>query len=271
MSLGHVQVHPTAVISPGARIGANVKIGPYSVVGENVVLGDNVELISHVVVEGRTEVGAGTRIFPFSSIGHQPQDLKYNGEPSTLTIGKNCTIRENVTINPGTATGIMATRIGDNCLLMASVHVAHDCIVGNNVVLANYVGVAGHAVIGDFVSFGGMCAVHQFVRIGSHAFIGAQSMVDGDVIPYGMAVGNRARLAGLNLVGLKRRGFDRESIHTLRAAYRMVFSSEGTLRERVDDAAELFKEEPLVQDVVSFISSASDRPLCLPRNGQAEE
>lgn len=271
MSVGHVQVHPTAVISPGARIGADVKIGPYSVVGENVVLGDKVELISHVVVEGRTEIGAGTRIFPFSSIGHQPQDLKYQGEPSTLTIGKNCTIRENVTINPGTATGIMATRIGDNCLLMASVHVAHDCIVGNNVVLANYVGVAGHAVIGDFVSFGGMCAVHQFVRIGSHAFIGAQSMVDGDVIPYGMAVGNRARLAGLNLVGLKRRGFDRESIHTLRAAYRMVFSSEGTLRERVDDAAELFKEEPLVQDVVSFISSASDRPLCLPRNGQAEE
>ena len=271
MSVGHMEVHPTAVISAGARLGQNVKIGPYSVVGENVVLGDNVELVSNVVVAGRTEIGAGTRIFPFSSIGHQPQDLKYKGEPSTLTIGQNCVIRENVTINPGTAGGNMTTRVGDNCLIMASAHVAHDCVVGNNVVLANYVGLAGHSVIGDFVRFGGMCAVHQFVRIGAHAFIGAQSMIDADVIPYGMAVGNRARLAGLNLVGLKRSGFERESIHTLRAAYRMVFSNEGTLRERVDDAAQLFKDEPLVQDVVSFISSASDRPLCLPRNGQAEE
>jgi UDP-N-acetylglucosamine acyltransferase len=271
MNMGHVQVHPTAVIGAGARIGNNVKIGPYSVIGEDVVLHDNVELVSHVAVAGRTEIGAGTRIFPFASIGHQPQDLKYNGEPSTLTIGENCVIRENVTVNPGTAGGSMETRIGNNCLLMASSHVAHDCRVGNNVVLANYVGLAGHSVIGDFVAFGGMCAVHQFVRIGSHAFIGAQSMIDADVIPYGMAVGNRARLAGLNLVGLKRRGFDRESIHTLRAAYRMVFSSEGTLRERVDDAAQLFHDEPLVQDVVSFIAAASERPLCLPRNGQSEE
>lgn len=269
--MGHMQVHPTAVISPGARIGANVKIGPYSVIGEHVVLHDDVELVSHVAVDGRTEVGARTRIFPFSSIGHQPQDLKYKGEPSTLIIGQDCVIRENVTINPGTAGGNMTTTIGNNCLIMASAHVAHDCIVGNNVVLANYVGLAGHSMIGDYVRFGGMCAVHQFVRIGAHAFIGAQSMIDGDVIPYGMAVGNRARLAGLNLVGLKRRGFDRESIHTLRAAYRMIFSSEGTLRERVDDAAQLFKDEPLVQDVVGFISSASDRPLCLPRNGQTEE
>lgn len=266
-----MEVHPTAVISSSALLGQNVKIGPYSVVGDDVVLGDNVELVSHVSVVGRTEIGAGTHIYPFASIGHQPQDLKYKGEPSTLTIGQNCVIRENVTINPGTAGGNMTTRVGNNCLIMASAHVAHDCIVGDNVVLANYVGLAGHSVIGDFVRFGGMCAVHQFVRIGAHAFIGAQSMIDGDVIPYGMAVGNRARLAGLNLVGLKRRGFDRESIHTLRAAYRMVFSNEGTLRERVDDAAQLFKDEPLVQDVVSFIASASDRPLCLPRNGQVED
>lgn len=271
MIVGHMEIHPTAVIGAGARVGTNVKIGPYSVVGENVVLGDNIELVSHVVVAGRTTIGAGTRIFPFSSIGHQPQDLKYKGEPSTLTIGTNCVIRENVTINPGTAAGNMTTKVGDNVLIMASAHVAHDCVVGNDVVLANYVGLAGHSIIGDYVRFGGMCAVHQFVRIGAHAFIGAQSMIDGDVIPYGMAVGNRARLAGLNLVGLKRRGFDRESIHTLRAAYRMIFSSEGTLRERVDDAAELFKDEALVQDVVSFISTASDRPLCLPRDGQAEE
>lgn len=269
--MGHVEVHPTAVVAPGARIGTNVKIGPYSVVGEDVVLHDGVELVSHVVVAGRTEIGAGTRIFPFASIGHQPQDLKYSGEPSRLVIGERCVIRENVTVNPGTRGGTMETRVGDDCLLMASSHVAHDCQVGNHVVLANYVGLAGHSVIGDYVAFGGTCVVHQFVRIGAHAFIGAQSMVDADVIPYGMAVGNRAKLAGLNLVGLKRRKFDREAIHTLRAAYRMIFSTEGALRERVDDAATMFRSEPLVQDIVSFISASNDRPLCLPRNGAGEE
>ncbi|HHY49611.1 MAG TPA: acyl-ACP--UDP-N-acetylglucosamine O-acyltransferase, partial [Alphaproteobacteria bacterium] len=234
-------------------------------------LHDNVELISHVVVAGRTEIGAGTRIFPFASIGHQPQDLKYQGEPSRLYVGERCIIRENVTINPGTLGGSMETRVGDDCLLMASSHVAHDCRVGNHVVLANYVGLAGHSVIGDYVAFGGTCVVHQFVRIGAHAFIGAQSMVDADVIPYGMAVGNRAKLAGLNLIGLKRRKFDREAIHTLRAAYRMIFSSEGALRERVEDAATMFKDEPLVQDIVNFITASTDRPLCLPRNGAGED
>lgn len=269
--MGHVQVHPSAVIAPGARIGANVKIGPYSVVGEDVILHDDVELISHVVLAGRTEIGAATMIYPFASIGHPPQDLKYGGEPSQLTVGERCVIRENVTINPGTLGGTMHTRVGHDCLLMASSHVAHDCQVGNHVVLANYVGLAGHSIIGDYVAFGGTCVVHQYVRIGAHAFIGAQSMVDADVIPYGMAVGNRAKLAGLNLVGLKRRKFDRDAIHSLRAAYRMIFSSEGALRERVEDAATMFKSEPLVQDVVSFISASTDRPLCLPRNGAGEE
>jgi UDP-N-acetylglucosamine acyltransferase len=269
--VGRVEAHPTAIVSPHAGIGADVRIGPYSVIGDDVVLHDGVELISHVVVAGRTEIGARTRIFPFASIGHQPQDLKYSGEPSRLYIGERCVIRENVTINPGTEGGGMETRVGDDCLLMASSHVAHDCRIGNHVVLANYVGVAGHASIGDYVAFGGTCVVHQFVRIGAHAFIGAQSMVDADVIPYGMAIGNRARLAGLNLVGLRRRKFDREVIHSLRAAYRMIFSSEGTLRERVDDAANMFKAEPLVQEVVNFITVASDRPLCMPRNGAGEE
>lgn len=259
-------VHPTAIVSPGAKIGADVSIGPYCVVGDDVVLHEGVELVSHVVVAGRTEIGAQTRIFPFASIGHQPQDLKYGGEPSRLLIGARCVIRENVTINPGTAGGGMETVVGDDCLLMASSHIAHDCRLGNHVILANYVGIAGHAIIGDHVTFGGTCVVHQFVRVGAHAFIGAQSMVDADVIPYGMAVGNRARLAGLNLVGLKRRGFEREAIQTLRAAYRMIFSSEGTLRERVDDAALMFRDQPLVQDVVGFISSSADRPLCLPRS-----
>lgn len=264
-------IHPSAIVDPAAKLGANVRVGPYCIVGANVTLADDVELISHVVIEGRTSIGAGTRVFPFASIGHQPQDLKYHGEDSRVEIGARCTIRESVTVNPGTEGGGMLTKIGDDCLLMACSHVAHDCQVGNNVVLANYVGLAGHSVVGDFVRFGGICAVHQFVRIGSHAFIGAQSMVDADVIPYGLAVGNRARLGGLNLVGLKRSGFDRESIHKLRAAYRMIFSSEGTLRERVDDAAELFKGEKLVQDVVQFIAAANDRPITLPRSTLEDE
>ena len=264
-------IHPTALVSPDARIGEGAVVGPYCIVGEHVELDAGVKLISHVVVEGRTRIGENTEIFPFASIGHQPQDLKYAGEASTLTIGKNCKIRENVTINPGTSGGGMQTVIGDNCLLMASSHVAHDCLLGNNVIVANYGGIAGHCRLGNFVTIGGMVALHQFVRIGDHAFVGAQSMVDADVIPYGMAIGNRAKLAGLNLVGLKRRKFDREAIHRLRAAYRMIFSSEGTLRERVDDAAELFSGDALVQDVVSFIGAGSDRPICLPRNGEHTE
>ncbi|MEQ9636336.1 MAG: acyl-ACP--UDP-N-acetylglucosamine O-acyltransferase [Devosia marina] len=264
-------IHPTAIVADGARLGADVRIGPYSIVGSNVTLGDKVELVSHAVVEGNTTIGPGTRIFPFASVGHEPQDLKFHGETSRLEIGANCTIRESVTINPGTEGGGMVTRIGDNCLIMANAHVAHDAILGNNVIMANYVGVAGHVQVGDNVIFGGTCVIHQFTRIGAHAFIGAQSMVDGDVIPYGMAVGNRATLTGLNLIGLKRRGFEREAIHRLRAAYRQIFASEGTLRERVEDAAEIFSQDALVQDVVRFIADAQDRPILLPRNGHETE
>ncbi|ODT80367.1 MAG: acyl-[acyl-carrier-protein]--UDP-N-acetylglucosamine O-acyltransferase [Pelagibacterium sp. SCN 64-44] len=263
-------IHPTAIIADGAVLGEGVRVGPYSMVGPRVVLGDNVELVSHAVVEGNTTIGAGTRIFPFASIGHQPQDLKFHGEDSRVEIGERCTIRESVTINPGTEGGGMVTRVGNDCLIMACAHVAHDAVLGNNVIMANYVGIAGHVRVGDNVIFGGTCVIHQFTRIGAHAFVGAQSMVDGDVIPYGMAVGNRAALTGLNLVGLKRRGFDREAIHRLRAAYRQIFASEGTLRERVEDAAELFKDDPLVQDVVTFITQA-DRPILLPRNGHESE
>lgn len=264
-------IHPTAIVADGARLCADVRIGPYSIVGSNVTLGDKVELVSHAVVEGNTTIGPGTRIFPFASIGHEPQDLKFHGENSRLEIGANCTIRESVTINPGTENGGMVTRIGDNCLIMANAHVAHDAILGNNVIMANYVGVAGHVQVGDNVIFGGTCVIHQFTRIGAHAFVGAQSMVDGDVIPYGMAVGNRATLTGLNLIGLKRRGFEREAIHRLRAAYRQIFASEGTLRERVEDAAEIFSQDALVQDVVRFIADAQDRPILLPRNGHETE
>jgi UDP-N-acetylglucosamine acyltransferase len=269
-------VHPTAIVASGAKLGDGVKIGPFCIVTENVVLHDNVELISHVSIDGRTEIGADSRVFPFASIGHEPQDRKYAGEASRLEIGERCVIRESVTINPGTAAGGgMLTKIGNDCLLMASAHVAHDCLIGNNVIMANYVGLAGHVVVGDNVTLGGMAVVHQFTRVGPYAFIGAQSMIGADVIPYGMAVGNRAVLAGLNLVGLKRHKFDREAIHRLRAAYRMIFASEGafegTLRERVDDAAELFKGDALVQDVVAFINGASDRSILMPRQGQTEE
>lgn len=265
--MSNAVIHPTAIVGSLARLGKGVRIGPYCIVGDNVVLGDNVELISHVSIDGHTEIGADSQIYPFASVGHRPQDLKYHGEASRLVIGERCVIRESVTINPGTEGGGMLTRIGNDCLIMAGAHVAHDAIIGNNVVMANYVGIAGHCHVGDNVIFGGMCVVHQFTRVGAHAFIGAASMVDGDVIPYGMAVGNRASLTGLNLVGLKRRKFDREAIHRLRAAYRLIFASEGTLRERVEDATELFKNDHLVQDVVSFIAAASDRPILMPRNG----
>ena len=265
--MSKTNIHPTAIVASSAKLDDGVIIGPYSIVGKNVELGANVELVSHVCVEGNTKIGPRTRIFPFASIGHQPQDLKFHGEDSWLTIGSECTIRENVTINPGTQGGGLQTVIGNNCLLMANSHVAHDCHIGNNVILANYVGIAGHGVVEDFVIFGGTCVVHQYVHVGAHAFVGAHSMIDGDVIPYGMVIGNRAKLAGLNLVGLKRRNFSREEIHSLRTAYRMIFSSEGTLRERVADASEMFENNNMVQDVVNFINNTKGRSLCLPRNG----
>lgn len=266
-------IHPTAIVSEKATLGDNVTVGPYCILGDDVVLADGVTLVSHVSIDGRTTVGARTKIYPFSSIGHPPQDLKFEGEPSTVSIGADCVLREYVTINPGTAGGGMVTSVGDNCLLMVGVHIAHDCRVGNHVVMANQASLAGHCIVDDYVRFGGICGVHQFVRIGAHAFVGAMSFVENDVIPYGSVLGNRAYLGGLNLVGLKRRKFDRKSIHALRAAYRMIFSNEGTLRERIEDAAEMFEGEKLVEDVIAFIRKPSERALCMPRNGStsAEE
>lgn len=260
-------IHPTAIVADTVTLGENVTIGPYCVVSGDVVLADGVRLVSHVSLDGRTTVGPRTTIYPFSSIGHPPQDLKFEGEPSTVSIGADCTLREYVTINPGTAGGGMQTVVGNNCLLMVGVHIAHDCRVGNHVVMANQASLAGHCIVDDYVRFGGICGVHQFVRIGAHAFVGAMSFVENDVIPYGSVLGNRAYLGGLNLVGLKRRKFDRESIHALRAAYRMIFSNEGTLRERIEDAAEIFKGEKLVEEVIDFIRKPSERALCMPRNG----
>ena len=257
-------IHPTAVIEDGAKLGERVSLGPFCMVGADVVLGDDVVLHSHVVVTGRTTIGPGTKIFPFASIGHQPQDLKFKGEPSRLEIGARNTIREHVTINPGTEGGGMVTKIGDDCLLMVASHVAHDCRIGNHAIIVNNVLLGGHVDIGDFAVIGGGAAVHQFVRIGHHAMVGGMSGVEADVIPFGMVMGNRAHLAGLNLVGLKRRGFDREAIHQLRAAYRLLFAQEGTLQERIIDVEKMFAGNVLIGEVLTFLKRESSRGLCLP-------
>ncbi len=258
-------IHSSAVIEDGARIGADVRIGPFCHVGRDAVIGDGVELKSHVVVAGHTEVGPEVSVYPFASIGHAPQDLKYRGEPSRLTIGAHTVIREQVTINPGTAGGGMLTSVGSHCLIMACAHVGHDCKVGDHVILVNNATLGGHVSVGDHAILGGLSAVHQWVRIGPHSMLGGLSGLENDLIPYGSALGDRARLGGLNLVGLKRRGFEREAIHRLRAAYRMLFSDEGTLMERVADVAQMFADEPIVMEVVNFIRIGGDRALCGPR------
>lgn len=257
-------IHPTAIVDSQAVLGSGVKIGAYSVIGADVELGDNVELMSHVVVAGRTKIGAETRIFPFSSIGHQPQDLKYGGEPSALEIGARNVIREHVTMNPGTVGGGMLTKIGDDCLFMVGSHVAHDCIIANNVILVNSATLGGHVVIDEWAIIGGLAAVHQFVRIGKHAMIGGKTGVEHDVIPYGTVTGNRAKLEGLNIVGLKRRGFSRELIHEIRKAYRMIFAEEGTMAERLEDVIEDFRNNEPVMEIVSFIKADSSRRICQP-------
>ncbi len=260
-------IHPTAIVEDGARLAGDVAIGPYCTVGPHVSLAEGVELVSHVAVAGHTSVGAGTRIWPFASIGHQPQDLKYRGEESWLEIGAGCKIREHVTMNPGTSGGGLHTTVGSNCLFMMGCHVGHDCRIGDNVIMANNSTLAGHVEIGEFAFLGGLSAVHQFVRIGAHSMVGGMSGVDKDVIPYGSAIGNRAELGGLNLVGLKRRGFDRDTIHALRGAYRMIFQGEGSLAERAARAGEAYPEVEPVQQVVAFIGAGGARNFCTPRDG----
>ena len=259
------KIHQTALIETGAELGDSVEIGPYSVIGPNVTLADGIKLHSHVVVSGHTEVGANTHIFPFASIGHQPQDLKFRGEISKLKIGANNIIREHVTMNPGTEGGGLLTEIGNNCLFMVGSHVAHDCQVGNHVVLANNATLAGHVILEDFVILGGLSAVHQFVRIGRHAMVGGMSGVEQDIIPYGSALGNRARMSGLNIVGLKRRGFSRTEVANLRKAYRLLFAEEGTLSERMEDVTEMYSDNEPVMDIIAFIRKESTRAICQPR------
>lgn len=256
-------IHPTAIIEDGAVIGEGSYIGPYCTLGAQVKLGENCMLKSHVAIEGDTEIGEETEIYPFASIGQAPQDLKYNGENTKLRIGKNNKIREYVTMQLGTVQDEGITKVGDNNLFMALTHIAHDCVVGNNCVLANGATIAGHVHIDDYVTIGGLSAVQQFLRIGRQAMLGGGSIVVQDVIPFGLVQGNRAHLESLNLIGLKRRGFEKDDINALRRAYRMMFAQEGTMEERLDDVCELFKNVELVHEVADFIR-LSKKGVCSP-------
>jgi UDP-N-acetylglucosamine acyltransferase len=259
-------IHPTAIVAPGAVLAEDVEVGPYCVIGEHVALAAGTSLKSHVVIDGRTTIGEGTRIFPFAAIGFETQDLKYEGEPSTLEIGRNNTIREYVTMNPGTTGGGMITRVGDNCLFMVGAHVAHDCQIGDHVILVNNATLGGHVIVEDHAILGGLSAIHQFVRIGRHAMIGGMSGVERDVIPYGLVMGDRARLNGLNIIGMQRRGFSRDDIQGLRNAYQFLFANgDGTLNDRVNETAARFGGIGPVDDIIAFIRADSSRAICQPK------
>ena len=259
-------IHKTSIIDKNAKISQTAKIGPYTIIGSNVEIGDEVEIHSHVNIVGNTKVGKGTKIFPFASVGSQPQDLKYKGEKNSLIIGKNNIIREYVTINPGTKGGGAITKIGDNCLFMISSHIAHDCQIGNNVVIANNVPLGGHVTIEDSVVIGGNSAVQQFTRIGRLAMVGGMTGVLKDVIPFGLSFGNRNYLKGINLIGLRRNKYENKKIIELNEAYKKIFSSKN-LHENLSKINGEFKDNKLVQEVTEFISRDKKRPICTPQTG----
>ncbi len=256
-----VEIHPTAVVADEAEIGVGVSIGPFCTVGPDVVIEDGARLVSHVVVNGHTRIGPDAVLFPFCTVGLPPQDFKYKGEPTRCEIGARTQIREHCTIHRGTITGVGTTRVGADCLLMAVVHVAHDCQLGDHVIVANNAVMGGHVHIGDHAVIGGAAALHQYVRIGRAAMIGGVSGVEGDVIPFGSVIGNRARLAGLNVVGLKRRGFEKVQIQTLRGAFRMMFREPGVFAERLAHARTVLGHDKLVAEVLAFIDAPSHRGL----------
>ena len=256
-------IHKTAIIDNKAKVPSSVKIGPYSVIGPNVEIGEEVTIHSHVNISGNTKIGKGNKIYPFASIGNDPQDLKYNGEQTKLIIGDNNKIREYVTINPGTAGGVGETRIGNNCLLMISSHIAHDCRIGNNAIIANNVPIGGHVYIGDSVVIGGNSAVQQFTRIGKMAMIGGMTGVLNDVIPYGLSIGNRNFLQGLNLIGLRRKEIPNKDILILSEAYKEIFKT-NKLSENLSKLNGEFKNNILVAEVVDFINKDKKRPICTP-------
>ena len=259
-----MRIHPTAIIEEGAAIADGVSVGPWCRVSAGAELAEGVDLKSHVVIDGKTSIGAGTVVYPFAVLGGPPQHLGYRGEDTSVRIGAGCIIREHATINAGTAAGRGETVVGDKCFLMTGAHVAHDCVVGSNVIFANNATLGGHVRVEDFVFLGGLCAVHQFCRIGAFAFIGGCAAVPTDVIPYGSANGNHATLAGLNLVGMKRRGMPRSAIHDIRAAFRMLFADEDSFQERVDRVAEIFAPSDEVMRIINFIREDTRRPLMAP-------
>ena len=257
-------IHQSAVVEKGAALGVRVEIGPFCHVGPQAVLGDGVRLASHVSVSGATTVGAGTQVQAFAALGGPPQDKKYKGGATTLVIGANCDIRESVTMHRGTEHGGGRTTVGDNGFFLAYSHVAHDCIVGNNVTLTHGATLGGHCEIGDGVIVGGLAAVHQFVRVGHHAFVAGMAAVVGDVIPYGMAVGNRAALRGFNIVGMKRSGMSRAELATMRAAYRMLFAPGSTVGDNAEAVRREFSGSPAVMDILDFLTSRGKRHFTVP-------
>ena len=261
------KIHPTAIISSKAKLGKNIIIGPYCIINDNVTIDDNSNLISHVNIDGFTAVGKNCVFYPFCSIGTVPQDLKYKGEKSFLVIGDSNVFREHVTVNPGTSGGGLKTIIDSNCLFMVGSHVAHDCIIGSNVILVNNASLAGHVMIEDFAILGAFSGVHQFCRIGKHSMIGAMSGIDSDVIPYGTVLGNRAYLSGLNIIGLKRRGFSKQVIQELRKAYGMLFfTQDRTISTRIKEVSDEFTDNEPVMEVVNFLTKEKSRSICKPKD-----
>lgn len=264
--MSQVQIHPTAIVDPAAELGAGVEIGPFCILGPKVKLADRVRLISHATIAGNTSVGDDCVLYPGVHLGHPPQDFKYQGEDTQLILGPRNILRENVTMHPGTTFARGRTTVGSDGYFMVGAHVAHDCIVGDRVVFANGAAIGGETIVEDHVILGGMAGIHQKSRIGRHAFIGAMAMVTADVIPYGSVIGNHAHLAGLNVVGLKRRGMPRETLRDLRAAYRLLFAEEGTFEERVDDVAHIYRENAPVMEIIAFIRADAKRPVCMPHD-----
>lgn len=264
-------IDPTARIAPTAVIGNDVEIGPYCVVGPNVAIGDGCKLVAHVHLAGHTTIGAGCTIYPFASLGTPPQSVHYKGGPTRLVIGANCQIRESVTINTGTEAGGAVTTVGDGCFLMVGAHVAHDCHVGNNVVFANNAVIGGHCEVGDYVFLGGHCAVHQHVRLGESAMVAGYSAIREDVIPYGYVLYPAARLAGINVVGMRRRGVTRAGIAAVRAAYQILFEGDGEFAARIDKVEAEHGSAPEIAKIIAFLRSAK-RPVMLTKlRGNTED
>jgi UDP-N-acetylglucosamine acyltransferase len=258
------KIHPTAIVDPKAQLGADVEIGPFCIVGPDATIGARTTLKSHNVVDGVTTIGEDNQLRPFAALGGPPQHLAYKGEPTRLIVGDRNFIGEYMTMHIGTPGGRGVTTVGSDGFFMAQSHIAHDCIVGDRVVLAHAATLGGHVTVGEFAIIGGLAAVHQYSRVGRHVNIGGLAAVTKDVIPFGSVWGNHAHLEGLNLVGLKRRGFARETINDLRSAYRLMFADEGTFQERVDDVARVFAGSPEVSEIIDFIRADANRPLCLP-------